>query len=138
MGFSLIEFKKQRRIKRLSGILLFWGALAIFILDATTTFPTPIRGKYAVGWLIIVAIGAVLWIISKRLPLEQTIEVSKYCHGELKVTDITSELNVTIGTAERILGALERKGYAKPEDRGDVRVWIFPEVKVSIQERQQR
>ena len=132
MGFSLIAFKKNRRRKRWWGIALFWGGLALLILDMMTTFPTPVRGQYAVWWVLVVALGAVLWMMSKRLPLEETIEVAKYCRGELKVTDLTSELNVTLDTAERILMALARRGYAKIEDRGDTRVWIFPEVKASM------
>ena len=77
-------------------------------------------------------LGEALWITSRRLPLEEAIEVSKYCHGELKVADLTSELNVTLDTAERTLMVLTRKGYAKMEDRGDTRVWVFPDVKASM------
>ncbi len=132
MGFSLIAFKKNRRQQRLSGIILFWGGLAMLILDMLTTFPTLVRGQYAVWWVLVVALGAALWMKSKRLPLEETIEVAKYCHAELKVTDLTSELNVTLDTAERILMALARKGYAKIEDRGETRVWVFPDLKASM------
>ena len=97
-----------------------------------TTFPTPVRGQYAAWWLLVVALGAALWMTSNRLPLEETIEVAKYCRGELKVTDLTSELNVTLDTAEKILAALTRKGYAKTENRADTRVWVFPDVKASM------
>ena len=128
MGFSVREFRLGRRRKRRAGKLLFWGGLALLILDMTTSFPTPACGAYAAWWLIASAIGAGLWISSKRLPLEEPIEVSKYCRGELRVSDLTSELHVTIATAERILAALERKGYARREDRGDTRVWVFPET----------
>jgi len=132
MGFSLIAFKNARRRKRLWGTVLFWGGVAVLILDMMTSFPTPVRGQYAVWWMLVVALGAALWMTSKRLPLEEAIEVSKYCRGELKVTDLTSELNVTLDTAERILAALTRKGYAKIEDRADTRVWVFPDVKASM------
>lgn len=132
MGFSLIEFRTTRRRKRLSGIIFFWGGLGLLILDMMTQFPTPVRGGYAVWWLLVVALGAGLWIASKRLPLEETIEVAKYCRGELKVTDLTSELKVTLETSERILMALSRKGYAKIEHRDQTRVWIFPDVKASM------
>ncbi len=131
----MIAFKESRRRKRLCGVVLFWGALAVLILDMMTSFPTPVRGQYAVWWVLVVALGAALWMTSKRLPLEEAIEVSKYCRGELKVTDLTSELNVTLDTAERILAALTRKGYAKIEDRADTRVWVFPDVKESMSAR---
>ena len=132
MDFSLIAFKKSRQRKRLWGIVLFWGGLAVLILDMMTSFPTPVRGQYAVWWLLVVALGAALWMTAKRLPLEEAIVVSKYCRGELKVTDLTSELNITLDTAERILAALTRKGYAKIEDRADTRVWVIPDVKASM------
>ncbi len=135
MGFSLIAFKNSRRRKRLCGIVFFWGGLAVLILDMLTSFPTPVRGQYTVWWVLVVALGAALWMTSKRLPLEEAIEVSKYCHGELKVTDLTSELNVTLDTSERILTALGRKGYAKIEDRAGTRVWVFPDVKASMRDR---
>ncbi len=128
MGFSLIAFKRSRRRKRVGGVVLFWGGLALFMLDMTTTFPTPMQGQFAAWWLIVIAVGAAFWITSKRLPLEETIEVAKYCHGELKVTDLTSELNVTLDTSERILVALERKGYARMEARGEIHVWVFPDI----------
>ena len=137
-GFSLIDFRKGRRRKRLAGILLFWGGLALLLLDMTTTFPTPVRGQYATWWVLVVAAGMGLWLSAKRLPLEETIEVAKYCRGELTVTDLTSELNVTIGTAERILEALARKGYAKLEQRGETRVWVLPEVKGALTARLDR
>ena len=122
----------------MAGIVLFWGGLAMLMVDMTSSFPTPVRGKYAAWWVIVIAVGAVLWIASKRLPLEQTIEVSKYCHGELRVTDLTAELNVTIDTAERILQKLQRKGYAQAEDRGGVRVWVFPDIQADIRQRQEQ
>lgn len=71
MGFSLIAFKKDRRRKRLVGVVLFWGGLALLVLDMTTTFPTPLQGQYAVWWLLVVALGAGLWMASKRLTLEE-------------------------------------------------------------------
>ena len=132
----MIEFKRSRRLKRISGIILFWVGLALLAVDLATHFPTPVAGQYAAVWLVPAAIGAVLWIAAKRLPLEETIEVSKYCHGELKISDLTSELDVTLDTAERILAALVNKGYAKIEDREGTRVWVFPDVKASISGRQ--
>ena len=132
VAFSRIDFRKGRRRKLLAGIVLFWGGLALLVLDMTTSFPTPVRGQYAAWWLLVVAAGTGLWLSAKRLPLEETIEGAKYCRGELTVTDLTSELNVTIGTAERILEGLARKGYARLEQRGEMQVWVLPEVKASL------
>jgi len=135
MGFSLTEFKRGRRTRRIIGIVLFWAGLVLLAVDLATDFPTPVAGQWAVIWLIPVAAGAILWLAAKRLPLEETIEVSKYCHGELKIADLTSELDVTLDTAERILAALVARGYASKEDRDGTRVWVFPDVKASIRQR---
>ena len=66
------------------------------------------------------------------------VAAAKYCRGELKITDLTGELNVTLDTSERILMALTRKGHANIEDRGDTRVWVFPDVKASMSARSEQ
>ena len=131
MAFSLVEFKRKRTTRRVCGALLFWLGLLALLADMTTEFPTPARGQYALWWLIVVAFGAYVWISSRRLPLEEVIEVARQpmYFGELRVTEVTSEFNVSLETAERILIALVKKGYARIEDRGETRVWVFPEIK---------
>ena len=131
MAFSLLQFKRKRARRRVVGALLFWGGLLLLLVDMTTMFPTPIRGQYALWWLVVVAGGVWFWVASKRLPLEETIEIAKepMYFGELRVTELTGELNISLETAESILQALVRKGYARLEDRGETRVWVFPDVK---------
>ena len=110
---------------------MFWLGLLLLMTDMTTNFPTPVKGQYGLYWLVVVVAGAWFWIASKRLPLEETIEIARepMFFGELRVTELTGELNISLETAERILDALVRKGYARVEDRGETRVWVFPEVK---------
>lgn len=131
MAFSLKEFKRKRALLRLAGVLMFWGGLLLLLMDMTTTFPTPLRGQYAMWWLIVVGVGVWSWIASRRFPLEETIEIAKEpkYFGELRVTELTSELNVSLENAEDILMALVKKGYARMEQRGETRVWVFPDVK---------
>ena len=131
MAFSLVEFKRKRAVRRVCGSLLFWLGLLALLADMTTSFPTPVKGQYALWWLVVVAFGAYVWISSRRLPLEEVIEVARQpmYFGELRVTEVTSEFNVSLETAERILMTLVKKGYARIEDRGETRVWVFPEVK---------
>lgn len=136
MGLSLTEFRQSRRRKRLTGAGMFWGGLVLLAIDMNTDFPTPVHGKYAAWWLIVVAVGVGLWIAAKRLPLEEAIEVAKYCRGELNVPDLAQELYVTFDTAERILAALVRKGRARVEQRGEARTWVLPDVKAWLLERQ--
>ncbi len=131
MVFSLQQFKAARRRKRIIGILAFWAGLFLFLLDVFTSFPTPIRGAFTLWWLAVIAIGGIMWMASKRLPLEETVEIARkpLYGGELMVTNLTGELNTNLSTAEKILKALEAKGYARREDRGETSVWVFPEVK---------
>ena len=131
MAFNLSDFRNKRHTKHLIGLIGFWGGLILLCLDMTTSFPTPERGAYAIWWVPIIVIGAYFYIISRRLPLEEVIEIAsdqKY-NGELRVHDVVHELGVNIGTAERILYALERKGYASVENREDTQVWVFPDSK---------
>ncbi len=131
MAFSLEAFKAKRLRQRLIGAIMFWGGLLFLMADVTTNFPTPMKGQYALWWLAVVGFGAWSWIRSKRLPLEETIEIARQpsYFGEMRITELTSELNVSLETAEEILTALTRKGFARMEDRGEICVWVFPEVK---------
>jgi hypothetical protein len=133
MAFSLKQFRRKRALRRVWGGLLFWMGLLMLLADMTSEFPTPVRGAYALWWLILVAFGAYFWVSSRRLPLEETIQLARepIYFGELRVTELTGELNISLETAERIFGALVRKGYARAEDRGDTRVWVFPDVKAA-------
>ena len=131
MAFSLLRFKRKRATQRRIGAVAFWGGLFLLVADMTTSFPTPVRGQYGLLWLAPVLTGGWMWFASKRLPLEETVEIARdpSYFGELRVTELTGELNVSLDTAERILTVLERKGYARREDRGEISVWVFPEVK---------
>lgn len=131
MTFSLTDFKRRRALQRLLGKLMFWGGLLLLLAGVTGALPRPLRGKRAMWWLIVVGVGAWSWISSRRLPLEETVEIAKdpKYFGELRVTELTSELNVSLENAEDILMALVKKGYARVEQRGETRVWVFPDIK---------
>jgi hypothetical protein len=128
MAFNLESFRRTRRLLRRSGLVVWWGALAFMLLDFTTDWPTPVRGQYVAFEACILALGAGLYIASKRLPLEETLEVAWMNEGELTVADVTHTLYVTLDTAERILGALQHRGLARMDQRGDSRVWVFPDI----------
>jgi Fic family protein len=98
------------------------------LVDLTTDWPTPIRGQYVALELGVVVLGAGLYVASKRLPLEETLEVAWMNAGELTVADVTHALNVTLDTAGRILGTLQHRGMARMDQRGDSRVWVFPDI----------
>lgn len=128
MAFNLATFRRKRNLLRTFGMILWWGGLAFMLLDFTTDWPTPVRGAYVAFELCVLAVGAGLYIASKRLPLEETLEAAWMSEGELTVADVTHTLCVTIDTAERILAVLQQKGLARMDQRGDSRVWVFPDI----------
>ena len=133
MAFTLFKFKAKRALNNKLGLIMFWGGLLMLLVDMTTAFPTPARGQYALWWLIIVAVGSYFWFESKKLPLEETLEIAAKYRGVLRIPQVVSELEVTIETAERILDALAKRKRAAPEKRpkdpkGYEAVWIFHDL----------
>ena len=127
MSDNAAYFRKKRKRKQKWGLILFWGGLLMLLLDITTPFPTPVRGAFALWWLIAVAAGAFVYMQSRRLLVEETVILAGNHDGEWKITDEVSELNISLGTASRILYSLERAEMACLEQRGDIHVWVFPE-----------
>jgi len=110
--------------------------MGLLILDLSTPFPTPVRGQFVLFlWVPILILGMTLYLMSRRLPLRETIRISHkpaYA-GELRISDVAIELDVTSSTAEKIMERLEQKGIAKQQIQTDergttVRLWIFPEA----------
>lgn len=133
MAFSLERFRQQRLRKTRIGLYGFWGTLLFMVLDLTTAFPTAQRGGFLVVSLAALCVFAAIYVQGRRLPLEETIEIARLHGNQLKVTDLTHELNVTIATAQRILSALVARGQAIPitsPDHFAVTVYIFPELQV--------
>jgi len=128
MAFNLDTFRRKRGLLRACGLALWWGGLAFMLIDFTTDWPTPVRGQFVAIELAVVGLGAGLYITSRRLPLEETLEVAWMNAGELTVADVTHALNVTLDTAGRILAVLQRRGMARVDQRGDSRVWVFPDI----------
>lgn len=131
MSFNLQEFKAKRNTYKWIGVCVFIGGLIFLVLDMETNFPTPVRGAYAMYWILIVVVGAEIWAYSKHLPLEETIGLADtpQHRGELRITEIINEMRVDISTAEKIVRKLEKKGYVICELRGDITVWVFPNIK---------
>lgn len=133
MAYTLTKFKARRALYHKLGLGLFWGGLLLLLIDMTTAFPTPVYGQYALWWLIVVGLGAYFWHESKKLPLEETLEIAARYRGVLRVPQLVTELNVTIDTAERILDALTRRKYAAPEKhpkdpKGYETIWVFHDL----------
>lgn len=134
MPFSLERFREQRLWKKRIGAWGFWASVVFAVLDATTRLPTAERGAFAFVSLTMMTIFAVIYGLGCKLPLEETIEIARLHDNQLKITDLTRELNVTIDTARKILSALVQKGQAVnttlPDEFG-VTVYVFPELKAN-------
>ena len=133
MPFSLERFREERLRKTRVGAIGFWASVVFAVFDATTPLPTVERGAFIFASVTLMAIFGGLYCLGRRLPLEETIEIARLHNNQLKVTDLTRELNVSITTAQRILSKLAQKGLAvsttSPDEYG-VTVYIFPELKV--------
>jgi hypothetical protein len=134
MAFSLENFRQQRLRRKRLGAWGFWGTVVFAMLDLTTPLPLVERGAFVFVSLTLMAIFAGVYYLGVRLPLEETIEIARLHNNQLKITDLTRELNVTIGTAHRILTALVQQGQAVcttlPDDLA-VTVYVFPELKAN-------
>jgi hypothetical protein len=127
-SFNYLEFQRSRKAKRGWGISLFWSAFILTVIDLTLAFPTPNRGRFIPFALILAGIGAVLYILSKKLPLEEVLLIgsdkTKYPDG-IMISDLVSELRITTENAEEILTALEKKGFATVKKVKGSRIWTF-------------
>jgi hypothetical protein len=119
MEFDLDHFRKGRHIKRLIGLIGFWGGLAFMFCDMFTNFPTPERGIYTTYWLVVIAIGGGFWLSSRKYPLSEALIIGNEKKGFLTTLDVVQGLGVTPNTAEAILQELEKQGYARIRKLGD-------------------
>ena len=125
------EWKKVKKVKWLTGLLLFWGGALFGILDLTTPLPTPVRGEFAFVWLVMLGLGAFWWTKSKKLPTEEVLELARLHRGRLLVVDVISEMGLDIEMARRTLDRMVVKGYAFAgycEEKG-CEIFDFPGIR---------
>ncbi len=127
MPSHVIEaYKRRRDFERRLGILGFWGGLLCLLLDMATPFPTPVRGAMTLWWLLIIGAGVIFWILSKRYPEKEILELAKQHNGELTVPDVTGALGVDAEFARQILGRMQYLREAvHAESEGGGESWFF-------------
>jgi hypothetical protein len=123
-------YRSRRRRRLRAAYLVTLVSVVLFLLDMTTPFPTPVRGPFALWWVIGVIAGGWLHTRAGRLPIEEALLVARDARyaGELQVTDLVSEFEIEIGAAEQTLALLEARGYATVAVRDDAQLWRFPEA----------
>lgn len=131
--FDFEKFKETRRLQRNVGIGILIASLILLILVPT---PCPIPPRHWASAAIL-GLTAVLSIIligySKRLPINETIQLASDKGGQLTVTDVSLELNVSPDVAYKILRILEGKEIARVETddseggSGSMH-WVFPDI----------
>jgi hypothetical protein len=119
-------FKARRKLLRTLGGLGFWGGAATLLMDVTTPFPTPVRGAYAMWWLLVVAAGAVVWIVSRKLPSLELIDLAEFHNGELSIPTVMQELSLPQSMAAAALDAMVSDDLASEAQSENQRIWIFP------------
>jgi hypothetical protein len=121
----IIAFKARRKLLRSIGGLAFWGGAIFLLLDVTTPFPTPVRGAYASWWLLVVAAGAVVWVLSRKLPSLELLDLAEMHNGELSIPTVMQELSLPQSMAAAALEAIAEEDLASEKQSGKQRIWTF-------------
>ena len=121
----ITAYKAKRKLLRMTGAIGFWGGALFLLLDVTTPFPTPARGAYAMWWLLVVAAGAVIWVLSRKLPNLEIIDLAEMHNGELSIPTVMQELSLPPSMAATALEALAGDDLARETQVGKQRIWVF-------------
>jgi len=91
--------------------------MALFVLDATTPFPTPMRGAFAGEWLLgaIAAFGVWLW--ARRLPIGPALDLlqSRDHKGRIDIHTLGEKLKISPRGARKLTNALVANGNVRTE-----------------------
>ena len=122
---AIDAYRVSHRFQAKLGGLGFWAAWILFLVDMTTPFPTPARGAFAMWWLLVIGLAAIVWVRTRRLPLEECVLLAEDEGGELTVPVTARRLGLGLGMAEKTLAALVEVGEAEEVDTGHARTWFF-------------
>lgn len=121
----ITAYKAKRKLLRMTGAIGFWGGALFLLLDVTTPFPTPVRGAYAMWWLLVVAAGAVIWMLSRKLPNLEIIDLAEMHNGELSIPTVMQDLRLPTSMAAAALDAMVADDLASETQVGKRRIWVF-------------
>jgi hypothetical protein len=126
-----MAYKARRKLLRAIGAIGFWGGAIFLLLDVTTPFPTPVRGAYATWWLLVVAAGAVLWVLSRRLPTLELIDLAEQHNGQLTIPTVMQDLSLPTSMAIAALEGVVGDELASETQIDKQRVWTFHGIEIS-------
>lgn len=121
----ILAYKAKRKLLGMIGALGFWGGALLLLLDMTTSFPTPARGAYAMWWLLVVALAVVFWVLSRKLPNLELIDLADEYKGELTISLVMQEMSLPVSMATAALEAMSSDDLAGEIQLGKQRVWVF-------------
>ena len=121
----IMAFKARRKLLRMIGAIGFWGGAIFLLLDVTTSFPTPVRGAYATWWLLVVGAGAVIWVLSRKLPTVELIDLAQRHNGRLSIPTVMQELSLPSSMAAAALEGMVSDDLAGETQVDEQRIWTF-------------
>ncbi len=124
---DMLAFHRRRRKLFWWAQALFWGGLAFMVLDLTTVWPTTEKGAFLGPTLVVIAVGAALYLASRKLPLAEVLDLARERRGRLTLSEITSELQIDLRTAELCIEVLRRKKLVRSGMAIQQDVLIFPD-----------
>jgi hypothetical protein len=125
---KIAEWRKGRKASWVASMVLFWGGVLFGLLDLTTPLPTAVRGEFAFVWLAMMFMGGFWWVRSRKLPVEEILELARLHDGRLIIVDVVSELGISIEMARRALDRMVVKGFAVPgySEESQTETFDFP------------
>lgn len=112
MIFNRDGYLRQSSSLRAWGWLLFLGGLTMLVVDATTAFPTPARGVFALYWVVFAVIG--LYCLRRREKLAFG-SAEKLLRSEYKLTvdNVSHQLNLNPADAREVMEELVKRRTAR-------------------------
>jgi hypothetical protein len=125
MSATTVAYKAKRKRNEKLGLIGIWGGALMLLVDMSTSFPTPARGALAMWWLLVVGAGCASWVLSRKLPIEESIRLADEHDGELTVPNMTMELGLPVSMADKTLQSLCDCGQAMAIHTGHRSTWFF-------------
>lgn len=112
MIFNRDSYLRQSSRLRAWGWLLFLGGLLMLVMDATTAFPTPLRGAFALYWVVFALIGLNCLRQREKLAFGSA---EKLLRSEFKLTvdGISHQLNLSPADAREVMEELVKRRTAR-------------------------
>lgn len=122
-----LDWKKKMEFR---GMVTALVCLVVLMLDATTPFPTPVRGQFAFVWLIPILGGLYCWLLLPKLvPVKEIRKIAWDQKGEIHSTDLVDLMDVDPDESLFAMEFMERKKHCVCEDREGQKVFVFKDIR---------